>query len=255
MPHRIFVRPKDIFRSSPFVVLVWVAAICLFVVVPSVSKRPSMVIASAQETPLSSATTTLYLPSIAAPKVNVLANSGFELGTLFWTQFSTSGQPLIHSTSTLEIAPRRGQHAIRLGQYNDEVSMISQAVSIPPTRRCVVYWYWATSNDACNADYGGVGTNGNWAEEPLSLCAGTSTAQWVQRTVLLSETHITIPTTVINFAVINDYSAPSTLYIDDVAFENNEFCSNQVGAATETNPFTEETSKKLGRPIIESSKE
>lgn len=165
----------------------------------------------------------VYLPVIIHYPLIEAANGNFELGSTQWDEFSKVGQPLIRPASALGVSPHSGQWAARLGNYDNEISLISQGVSIARDSACLVFWQWTVSNDTCNTDYGGVGINGKWVDVH-TLCAGTATAQWVRRQV--SMTRYVTTTSVLNFAVTNDYSAPSTMYIDDISFQATALCAS-----------------------------
>lgn len=187
------------------------------------------------------------LPLVFNFKV-VTENGNFEHGAQLWEEFSQKNQQLIKPAGELPIPPQLGAWAARLGVLDDEVSMISQGVSVPAGQSCLVYWQWTTSRDACNADYGGVGVNGNWeAVDPL--CAGTATARWVQREVSLKSYTIT-PTIVLNFAAINDYSVPSTMYVDNISFQPDSICANKPLSSTVLSANVP-TDWLVGRPITE----
>ena len=164
----------------------------------------------------------LCLPYIAN-RINVFptSNSGFEHGSLLWDEFSQQGQQLIKYEPDLGVPPHSGRWAAQLGNYDQEISMISQGVTLLEGQSCLGYWQWTVSNDACFADFGGVGIDGEW-EAAHSLCAGTATGRWVQQTVTLTK-YVSKPF-VLNFAVVNDYSVPSTMYVDDIAFYPDDFC-------------------------------
>ena len=168
----------------------------------------------------------IYLPMISRYLIDHANNWNFESGSAMWEQYSTHNQPLIRSLPTLGVPAFSGQWAAQLGSRDDEISMISQGVSIRPENACLSYWQWTVSNDTCKADYGGVGINGKWVEVN-SLCAGTSTARWVRHQVSLTpySTAVTSSVTVLNFAVVNDYSIPSTLYVDDISFLPTASCT------------------------------
>jgi len=188
---------------------------------------------------------TTYLPIIARPLVIVPANNGgFEEGPTQWDEFSTVQQQLIRAMPALEIPPHSGSWAATLGNYDDEISMISTGITIDKDIACLVYWQWVQSKDACGGDYGGVGVNGNWHHKQ-SLCAGTSTARWVQQSITLTR-YTTMPV-VLNFAVTTDYSVPSKLYIDDIAFRSTAYCDTQESGTVQDSFATDEG---VGQPII-----
>jgi len=194
----------------------------------------------------------MYLPLISqVVLVVVTENDGFEHGPLLWDEFSTAGERLIRPVTTLGVLPHSGQWAAHLGTHNDEIALLSQGVLIPKEQSCLIYWQWTVSNDACNADYGGIGVNGYWVR-PESLCSGTATGQWVRRQISMTHYSYNYTTTniVLNFAVTNDYSIPSTLYVDDVAFYPTVQCAkNTQNTARSTESINDSAALMIGQPI------
>jgi len=189
---------------------------------------------------------TLYLPALLF-FVPTPENGGFEAGPVLWDPFSTNGQTLIRSAGELAVAPYAGGWAARLGGLDDEISMLSQGLAISADQACLRYWQWTVSDDACNADYGGVGINGHWAAVH-SLCAGTATARWVRIQVDLSN-HVTLTGTTLNFAVSNDYSAPSTMYVDEIAFQPTRMCDCSQDELRSSAYRPESLTSLIGQPI------
>jgi hypothetical protein len=164
-----------------------------------------------------------YLPFISRQDL-IVTHGGFEEGPGIWQEFSRKGQRLVRPATELAVPPGNGNWAARLGSVDDEIAMLSQGITIPKGQSCLVYWQWTVSSDACRADYGGVGINGNWIVKE-SLCAGTATGQWMRRQISMSK--YTTQTVVLNFAVTNDYSSPSIMYIDDIAFASKAACESR----------------------------
>lgn len=193
----------------------------------------------------------MYLPVISHYRIIEADNGNFELGAVLWDEFSTTGQALIRSASALDVPPYSGQWAVRLGNHDDEASIISQGIVLSKDNACLVYWQWVISDDTCNADYGGVGIDGKWTTDVHSLCAGTATARWVRRQVSMTRYITTSPTVVLNFAATNDYSAPSTMYVDDVAFHPTARCTaNDQTTVRATESITDLAKDKVGQPIF-----
>jgi len=196
---------------------------------------------------------TIYLPLVFGPPPQpppLLINNGdFESGRVGWNEYSAPGQVLIRPQVELAVPAHGGVWAAGLGVSDNDISMLSQGVKIPADHACLAYWQWTVSNDACNADYGGIGLDGNWLDV-FSLCSGTATAGWVRRQV--SMTDYVANSVVINVAVVNDYSSPSTLYVDDISLQPTAQCANSgVGYRAET--IADQARKRLkGRPIAES---
>ncbi len=194
-----------------------------------------------------------YLPVVAQTIVAETDNGGFEEGPVMWHQYSSDGRPLIVPATEAGVPAHSGGWMARLGGADNDVSMLSQGVPIARDTSCLVFWQWTVSDDLCNADYGGVGVNGRWVNVS-TLCAGTSTARWVRRQVSMTVYSVETMTTatVLNFAATNDYSAPSTMYIDDVAFYPTTLCTRVGGATFDGGPGSDDLPNLVGQPIYPS---
>jgi hypothetical protein len=177
--------------------------------------------------PYTTASHAMHLPLVFGPlpqpPLQLVNNGDFEAGRVGWNEYSTRGQALIRSRGGLTVAAHGGSWAASLGNLDNEISMLSQGIQISADHACLVYWQWTVSSDTCNADYGGIGVNGNWLDV-FSLCSGTATAGWVRRQVSMTD-YIT-NSVVINVAVVNDYSFPSTLYVDNISLQPTAQCAN-----------------------------
>ncbi len=185
------------------------------------------------------------------PSPSPINNGDFESGRVGWSEYSALGQVLIRPQAELAAPAHGGVWAARLGVGDDEISMLSQGVKIPADRACLVYWQWTVSNDACQADYGGIGVNGNWLDV-FSLCSGTATAGWVRRQI--SMTGYVTNSAVINVAVVNDYSSPSTLYVDDISLQPTGQCAATASQAhVDLAAAGRVVEMMVGRPIARST--
>lgn len=223
---------------------------------PGARQRPASadgIVVVAQ--PYTATNHTIYLPQVFGPPPQpppLLINNGdFESGRVGWSVYATLGQGLIYSQAELAAPAHGGAWAARLGAGDDEISMLSQGVRIPADHACLVYWQWTVSNDACHADYGGIGVNGNWLDV-FSLCSGTATAGWVRRQI--SMTDYVTGSVVINVAVVNDYSSPSTLYVDDISLQPTGQCAAIVAQAyVDRTAVGRAVEMMKGRPITRST--
>jgi len=155
-----------------------------------------------------------YLPPAAA-----LVNGDFESGPgVGWEEYSSQGWALILSESNLPIAAHGGSWAAWLGGDNDEISIIRQVVTVPPSAPYLTYWHWIDSGDLCGYDFGGVIINDTTIVDVYDLCGSTDTGGWVKHSVNLSAyAGQTVP---LQIRAETDVSAVSNLFVDDVSFQS-----------------------------------
>jgi hypothetical protein len=175
----------------------------------------------------SALSTKLFLPVIAnasggqAPPPNpapaVPSNGGFESGSDGWIQSSRYGWQLILGAADLPVAPHGGTWAVWLGGDYDEVSFISQQVTVPIASPFLTYWYWISSSSSCGADTGGVVVNGTVIQS-YDLCAARNTQGWAKGVVDLSA--YTGQLISLQMRAETNSSSTSDLYVDDVWFES-----------------------------------
>ncbi len=154
---------------------------------------------------------------VSAACGSFLANGDFEQGSGGWTEFSSSGFDLIvDELAQGTVSPHSGNWAAWLGGADNELSIISQQVTIPTNSPILSFYYWISSGDACNFDFSGVAINqSNVAVQ--DLCAATSTNSWVQGLVDLSS--FAGQSVTLSLWAETDESVNSNLFIDDVGFQ------------------------------------
>jgi len=144
-----------------------------------------------------------------------IQNGDFESGADgSWTEYSYQGWPLIVDSSTLQITPHGGSWAAWLGGDDDEISEISQSVTIPSGYSALRFWHWIGSGDVCDHDWGMVYVDDDQIDR-FELCSATGTGGWVIRTVDLSA--YVGQTVELKIRATTDGSLTSNLFIDDVA--------------------------------------
>ena len=91
--------------------------------------------------PTSSAATTIMVGA-----TNLLANAGFESGTVSWTQSSGGGYPII----TNEASSHAGNYDAWLGGYNSGSDALFQSVAIPANVQSafVQFWYKISTSES-----------------------------------------------------------------------------------------------------------
>jgi hypothetical protein len=160
----------------------------------------------------------LYLPIVLKPPQGTILfpNGDFEQGPVIWSQYSSSGWPLITTVFIPGVSPYDGTWAAWLGGSLGEISYIVQQILVPHGYPYMSYWYWIDSEDECGNDVGQVFVNGDLVDA-YSLCYPNNTGGWVNRVVdLYAYTGNSVSITIM--AVCDD-SYISNLFIDHVAFK------------------------------------
>jgi len=180
---------------------------------PPVAFLPQIV---RQPTPVPTNTPTPTPTPTLSP--NLLVNGDFEQGTVGWTEYSALGYDLIMNGSFPgTVAPHSGQWAAWLGGDDDEISYVSQLVTIQPDSVILGYWVWVASQDYCGYDFGGVIVN-NTVVDKFDLCEDTTTDGWVRRTVDLGV--YAGQSVTFQIRAETDFSLNSNLFVDDVTLSN-----------------------------------
>ncbi len=132
------------------------------------------------------ATATAILPSATPtatatplPPFFPLLNSGFEEGHVGWSELSLTGYPIIYAVPDFPLPPHSGSWGAWLGGAFDEIALIRQQVTVPPSAPYLSYWHWIASEDECGYDFGGVLVNETTVLEVYSLCDASETNGWV----------------------------------------------------------------------------
>lgn len=179
----------------------------------------------------------LFLPMISdgapTPVVNPFLNPGFEKGATSWYQNSSGGWDLIlHSDDSLVLA-HGGSWLAWLGGDDDEVSLLSQTITISASAPYLHFWYWAASQDSCGHDFFRVAVN-NKNVFTTDLCEDKNTSAWVQKVLNLSA-YAGLSKTV-KFSVTTNDSLNSNLFLDDVSMSASASTANIESVATERYP-------------------
>ena len=169
-----------------------------------------------------STATSLFLPIALqipyTPPALPLLNGDFEQGATAWTEASFQGWRIIVNRNEVEGLPTHsGIWSAWLGGDDNEISLIEQAVTVPPARPFLTYYHGIGSEDACGYDFGGVLVNGA-VVDVYDLCEDSSTGGWVRHVVNLSD--YAGQTVALQIRVETDASLNSNLFVDDVAFSS-----------------------------------
>jgi len=145
-----------------------------------------------------------------------IVNGDFESGPTGWEEYSLQGWPLILHKDDLPVTPHSGNWAAWLGGDNNEISYISQTVTIPSGITALRFWQWIGSQDQCGYDFAWVRIN-NTSLLTVTLCQGNNTGGWVAQTVNIGA--YAGQTVSLQFRVETDSSLNSNYFLDDVTLE------------------------------------
>ena len=146
-----------------------------------------------------------------------IANGDFEDGQDgSWVEYSSHGWDIILDTPTFPQTPHSGSWAAWLGGELDDVSYISQGVTIPSGASTLSFWNWIDSEDVCNFDFGGVIIN-DTIVQVIDLCVDNNTFGWVERTVDISAYAGQVVT--LQIRVETDDTLFSSYFVDDVTLD------------------------------------
>jgi len=150
-------------------------------------------------------------------QVTALVNGDFEQGDdIGWQQHSSHDWQLIFHEDDAN-GPgfaRSGSWEAWLGGDDDELSAITQQVTVPTDNPLLSFWYWSSSVDVCGYDYAGVLIN-NHEIDSFTLCINTNTNGWEKRVISL-ENYLGQAVD-LEIRAETDGSLNSNLFIDDVA--------------------------------------
>lgn len=183
----------------------------------------------AENTPTPTITPTPFLspttpPTATAAPVILLQNGSFESGDVGWNTIEDAGS-IIRTTFPGGLRPHGGKWAAWLGGSNNSTTAIAQSVTIPSTRKYLVYWRWIASADICYEDVGGaalVNDDGDVTDDEVvdatELCSKTNTGGWKRRSIDVSRFAGQTRTLII--LVSTDGSLNSNMFVDDVSFQS-----------------------------------
>ena len=155
----------------------------------------------------------VFMPIVSNQLFFVLANGNFEAGATSWQEVSLQDENLVVKAETAKVAAHSGLWVAWLGGLSQEVSFIHQKVTVPRQTPTLQFWYWISSKDDCDYDFGGVLIDGAVADK-FDLCAASQTGGWKLRTVNLNA--YAAQTVEIQIRAETDELVPSTLLIDDI---------------------------------------
>lgn len=152
------------------------------------------------------------------PPPSGLVNGNFESGQTGWTESSSHNYPLIvNNFDPTGVTPHGGSWAAWLGGDNDEISNLSQTVTVPTGGSYLSYWYWFQSTDVCGFDLATVKVNGTVVAQ-ADLCDTNNTNGWAHTSLDLSS--YAGQTVTLTFGAETDSSILSNFFVDDVSFQS-----------------------------------
>lgn len=161
----------------------------------------------------------VFKPQPAPPADYTIKNWDFEQGHVAWSEYSKNGYPTIYSTSTglpSSVTPTSGRWASWLGGSHNEVSSISQQITVNPQKRLTSRILIRSQETSCTNDYFYVKVNGVVVFQ-YGLCDANETGGWGTLYVNLSayaNQRVTV-----TFEVRTNGSLLSNVYMDDVVWE------------------------------------
>ena len=120
-----------------------------------------------------------------------------------------------------------------MGGADDEISEISQPVTISSAAPYLHFWYYANSTDVCNYDTFSVGVNGT-AIMTMNLCEPNNTNGWIEMVVNLSG--YVGSNQWVYFNVLTDSSYSSSVFLDDISLTSSATASHFKPVVTEAYP-------------------
>lgn len=144
-------------------------------------------------------------------------NPNFESGrNVGWTENSTGGYDIVVN-SGMPIPPRSGSWIAWLGGAYDEVSTITQQVSLPGSPNTLSFYYWIGSAEtSCGSDIARVYIGGSivWQK---NLCSNENTNAWVEGTANLSA--YAGQSVSVQFYAQTNSTLNSNFFVDDVSLK------------------------------------
>jgi len=157
-----------------------------------------------------------YLPLLTRDHPPRLANGDFESGRDgAWDESSSNGWDLVLRSSDLPVPPHGGNWATWLGGGDNELSALSQRVTIPAGAATLDYWYWSNSTDVCGYDYAYV-RFGSTNLRTYDLCTDNNTGGWTLQQI--DVTGWRGQAVDLSFVAETDWYLYSSFFLDDVSF-------------------------------------
>ncbi len=177
-------------------------------------------------TPTKSPTKT---PTPTVPgNVPSIRNGNFEQGRNGdWSESSSNGFDIV-TDADFQITPHSGSWLAWLGGIDEEVSTLSQSVTLPagPAVSLSFWFYIGSLEDDCNADIAAVKIN-NVTVWATGLCSLSNSGGWQNKTINLGA--YAGQTIAILFRVETDFALNSNFFVDDVILQAAAGTQAEVG--------------------------
>jgi photosystem II stability/assembly factor-like uncharacterized protein len=176
---------------------------------------------TATQTPTATPTATSTPTPTPTTTPPVIANGDFELGSNGeWTELSSNDYLPLIVTVPLPVTPHSGEWIAWLGGLDNEISIISQTVTLPATGPVYLRYYYQIASEetaVCDADLAGVLVDSTVVWQ-TGLCEATLTPDWTAGAIDISSYAGQVVS--IQFRVETDWVLPSSLFLDDVALQS-----------------------------------
>jgi hypothetical protein len=143
-----------------------------------------------------------------------IANGDFEDGNRDWTE-SSSTYPNVITNDTRNSA-RSGSWYAWMGGNNNEVTQLTQTISVPVDATYLRFYYRMSSADSCGNDYARVSVDGTQVLE-IDLCGTVSS--WTATNIDLTSARGS--TVLLSFDVTTNATDISHFLLDDIGFVAN----------------------------------
>ncbi len=154
----------------------------------------------------------IFKPNLPPP-AQPIKNGDFEMGTAYWTEYSSGGWDLIQIPPADKPQPTSGRYLAWLGGAYNETSRLSQSFTVPAGTTDLKFNFWLASQDTCGNDFFRIRISGS-VFVSLDLCSENNTNGWWTATVYLK--NYANQAITLQFEVTTNGSNNSNFFMDDV---------------------------------------
>jgi hypothetical protein len=177
---------------------------------------------------------TPYLPPpptpSSAPITGNMQNANFDTGPhVGWTEYSSQGYPVV-MPGPKGFNARSGQYLAWLGGAHNDISTISQALTVPVSHPYLSLYLMASSQeDLCHYDRAAIYVN-EYHVASIGLCKSQNFHSWLKNQIDLTD--FAGQTITLKIKVETDDSLLSSLFVDDLSFESGVLIPTPVPSPT-----------------------